>query len=590
MQPRTQGASDHSHAREVEWQLACENLGSVRRWLNEHEKIADLLVQPEPTLHLLDTYFDTEDWRIYRAGFALRIRMESGRAQATLKSLHSAQDEMADRLELSEPLRSGEGGAITQSGGPVGARVHAVTGAHPLQPLFEVRTARERYAIRRQDEEQQLGEIALDETIVARPQGEARTSVQRVEVEALTSAHEPLRALVKVLRNDCSLRPATDSKYALGLKSVGLAPAPPPQFSPATVDASMRIEEVARANLRRYWSAWLAHEPGARLGDDPEALHDLRVAGRRLDATLRQFGAYLPVTLRRLSQTLKKVMRALGEARDFDVALAELEQFSSALAQGDRNSVEPLQQHLHTERAHARARMLAILDSTSVQRDFGKLTLTLTEPPSSAQPSSVQTAADVASQMIRDRYRKMRKKADRLGRLSSMEAYHEVRGRVKKLRYALDSVAALYGKPADDMLRALRRWQESLGVQHDAHVASGRLQALASAPPKGLPPETLFLMGRLAEHYAACAGKARKRFTKAYRKVRGRWKALRQKAQSMESKAPPVPASEAGPAPSSARATAGADSRPRESARPPLGERTAGGIEPPRQLAADAGA
>ena len=53
-----------------------------------------------------------------------------------------------------------------------------------------------------------------------------------------------------------------------------------------------------------------------------------------------------------------------------------------------------------------------------------------------------------------------------------MEAYHEVRGQVKKLRYALEAVAAIYGKPADEMLRALRRWQEKLGVQQDAAVAS----------------------------------------------------------------------------------------------------------------------
>jgi CHAD domain-containing protein len=98
---------------------------------------------------------------------------------------------------------------------------------------------------------------------------------------------------------------------------------------------------------------------------------------------------------------------------------------------------------------------------------------------------------------------------------------------VKKLRYALDAVAVIYGKPADDMLRPLRRWQEKLGVQQDAAVAGRRLKALASAPPKGIPPETLFLMGRLAEHYASAAVRARKLCAKGYKKVRGRWKRLR---------------------------------------------------------------
>src|SRR6185437_12392186 len=111
---------------------------------------------------------------------------------------------------------------------------------------------------------------------------------------------------------------------------------------------------------------WLAHEPGARLGDDPEALHDLRVAGRRLDAILRQFGAYLPDTLQHFRRTLKKLMRVLGEARDFDVALTQLAEFSAGLSETDRGSGEPLQRHLEKERERARARMLATLDSNSV--------------------------------------------------------------------------------------------------------------------------------------------------------------------------------------------------------------------------------
>jgi len=68
-------------------------------------------------------------------------------------------------------------------------------------------------------------------------------------------------------------------------------------------------------------------------------------------------------------------------------------------------------------------------------------------------------------------------------------------------------------------------------MQQDAHVAGRRLQALAARPPKGLTPETLFLMGRLAAHYADIATKARKRHPRAYRRVRGRWKTLKSKLE-----------------------------------------------------------
>jgi CHAD domain-containing protein len=527
--------------REVEWQLASTDLGPVRRWLTDHGTIDGLVLEPRSTLQIFDTYLDTDDWRIHRAGFALRIRAESGKSEATLKSLHSASTEFADRRELTETLENPQSESLRRSNGPVGTRVHAVSGAHALLPLFEVHTSRQRFAIRREDEVEQLGEIALDETVISRPHGEPRMSMQRVEVEALTEAHEPLQSLVKTLRSDCALQAAPDTKYSQGLKSVGLAPGPAPQFAPATVDASMSIAEVALANLRGYLSAWHLHEPGARLGDDPEEMHDLRVAGRRLDAILRQFRSALPGSFLGIRRTLKRVLRSLGEARDLDVALGELETFGCELPESERESVEPLKRHLVAERGRARTRMLSVLDSVSVQKDLKHLASLLAAPSATPQQSSAELALNVAPQLIRRRYRKVRKAADLLTPDSSMEAYHEVRGYLKKLRYAVEAVAVIYGKPADEMLRALRRWQEKLGVQQDAAVAGRRLKTLAGAPPKGIPPETLFLMGRFAEHYASAASRARKLHAKGYKKVRGKWRRLRMTFEDLAVESAPAP-------------------------------------------------
>jgi CHAD domain-containing protein len=339
------------------------------------------------------------------------------------------------------------------------------------------------------DEAQQLSEIALVPTVISHSRGEPVTSVQRV-------------------------------------KAVGLA-AGAPNFAPSVVDASMTVAEVALVNLRRYLSEWHLHELGARRGEDPEELHDLRVAGRRLDAVLRQFRPYLPAPILRIRPTLKTVLRALGLARDLDVALIELEAFSRGLPKPERDSAEPLKRHLVSESGRARARMLSVLDSLWVQKNLQEFTSLLSAPSAASQPSSPELMLQAAPQLIRRRYRKLRKRADLLTPHSSMEAYHEARGRVKKFRYALEAMAVIYGEPADAMLRTLRRWQEKLGVQQDAAVASRRLKALASAPPKDIPPETLFLIGRLAEQYASAALRARKRSAKGYRKVRGRWKKLR---------------------------------------------------------------
>src|SRR5450631_3600403 len=240
--------------REVEWQLACTDLGSVRRWLADHDTIDGLVLEPRSTLQIFDTYFDTDDWRIHRAGFALRIRSGSGRSQATLKSLNSASAEVADRREMSETMENSESESIRQSIGPVGIRVHAVSGAHALRPLFEIRTSRQRFAIRREDEAQQLGEIALDETVISRPHGAPETSMQRVEVEALTPAVEPLQLLVNTLRSHCALETAIDTKFSHGLKSVGLVPERAPKFAPTAVERSE--ERRVGKECRSRWSPY----------------------------------------------------------------------------------------------------------------------------------------------------------------------------------------------------------------------------------------------------------------------------------------------------------------------------------------------
>ncbi|HEY2783303.1 MAG TPA: CHAD domain-containing protein [Steroidobacteraceae bacterium] len=534
-QPRKDG-------REVEWQLACADLGSVRRWLNDHGTIDGLTLEPCSTQQIFDTYLDTDDWRIHRAGFALRIRSESGTTEATLKSLHSASTEVADRRELTEALNSSNSDAIRDSIGPVGKRVCAVSGARTLLPLFELRTSRQRFSIRKTDEARQLGEIALDETVISRPHGEPEASMLRVEVEALTETHGPLRSLVKTLRSNCALEAASDTKYSLGLKSVGLAP-PTQELAATAVDAGMTIVEVAMVNLRHYMAAWLLHEPGARLGDDPEELHELRIAGRRLDAILRQFRSFLPPEFLKVRRTLKTVLTALGHARDLDVALGELQDFSRELPKSDRAGVGPLKEHLMLERGRARSQMLSVLDSIWVQQSLQELTLLLTAPVSESQASTAELALHASPRLIRRRFRKLRKRADLLNADSSTEEHHEVRGQVKKLRYALEAVAGVYGKPAAHMIRALRRWQEDLGVQQDAAVAIERLNALAGAKPKGIPAETLFLMGRLAERHVAAGRQARKRCATGNRKVRERWRKLRTKFEKSAAIPAPTPAS-----------------------------------------------
>ena len=322
------------------------------------------------------------------------------------------------------------------------------------------------------------------------------------------------------------------------MKTLASAPEPatagiPGELTPAAAltypgypfDATTTAQDVAMAELRRLLALWLRHEPGARLGEDPEELHQLRVAARRIDATLGLFRRQLPAALVRARKTTKAVLRSLGAARDVDVQLAELARYCADLPEQERAAAEPLRVYLESERSRARARMVRALDSEPTRRWLDTLTQAAAER---ADLNGGERALVVMPERVQRRFRKLRKSVGRLRGKSSMEDYHQVRRRAKQLRYATECGADLFGKPADDLLKALRRLQDRLGAHQDSYMAQSRLAALAGDPASGLPPATLFLMGRLAEQHARVTAQVRVTLIRSWRKVRGkRWRALR---------------------------------------------------------------
>jgi CHAD domain-containing protein len=310
------------------------------------------------------------------------------------------------------------------------------------------------------------------------------------------------------------------------------------------IDRAVSACDLALSELGRHVADWQLHERGARAGDDPEDLHRLRVTARRIDATISLFSAQLPPALIATRKTTKSVLRTLGAARDLDVQLQELAGYCDHLAEEDRVAAEPLRERLEREQAVARSRMIRGLDSTPVRRWLE----TLGEASQAAQDHGGEPAIQVMPARVRQRFRKLRKSVGKLRPKSSMDDYHQVRRRAKQLRYATECGASLIGKPADELLKALRRLQDKLGAYQDAHIAQQRLAALA-AQPEGLPPATLFLMGRFAEQQRQITREARRTLERSWRKVRGkRWKALRGRLESLSDAALTQLPAEAAPA------------------------------------------
>ena len=223
------------HREEVEWQFEAPDLGRVESWLEGHPSSSGLAIVPGATRELTDTYYDTEDWRLYRAGYALRVRRDGEGAEATMKSLAPAEDALRRRHEISEPLDRGIE-APRDAGGLVGERLRGLAGAGDLRPIFEIRTHRRTFALRPERPSAEgiaedagprrrdaaIGEVALDESEIS---GETSARLSRVEVEVDAGFVRDVEEFVGWMRDALGLRPAETSKFEAGLSAAGLDPA-----------------------------------------------------------------------------------------------------------------------------------------------------------------------------------------------------------------------------------------------------------------------------------------------------------------------------------------------------------------------------
>jgi len=304
----------------------------------------------------------------------------------------------------------------------------------------------------------------------------------------------------------------------------------------------MTLEVLAHATCRQWLDAFLEHLPGTRAGEDAEALHEMRVAARRFEAAIRLFRDFLPAWALESRVTLRAVMKALGATRDFDVQIEFFRGRKEQLSSAEVELLEPLEARLAADRARAHARLLQVLDAPETEQWLARwIEFAKSVPP--ARPGSEIAARPAAFALaaLRRQYKRVRKAAERLDSESTAEEYHEVRSRVKRLRYALEAFAPVCGESAGKFLRGLVRVQTVLGEYQDAEVRAGQLASLARRATQTLPGTTLMLMGRIVERDARKGRKARRRFPKVYRCMRGRpWKRLRRSLVAAEGAGAPI--------------------------------------------------
>jgi CHAD domain-containing protein len=263
-----------------------------------------------------------------------------------------------------------------------------------------------------------------------------------------------------------------------------------------------------RTMLQRQYEQILRFDPGTRLGDDPEDLHQLRVAVRRLRSLLRAAG---PLVANGWPQSIRAELAwlggALGPVRDLDVLLERLRADANAL-EVDREAAGPVFAAFEEERRQA---LDALLDAL-VDRRYLEL---LSELESDAR-SRVSAGEDQLVAIAAREFRRLRRTMKSVTPESPDEQLHGARIRGKRARYAAELAEGVVGKPASRFLGRAKRFQDVLGDHQDAVIAEQRLRGLAG---RELPPEALLAAGRLLELQRAHREAGRASLPKAWRKL-----------------------------------------------------------------------
>jgi len=264
-------------------------------------------------------------------------------------------------------------------------------------------------------------------------------------------------------------------------------PAAPPQpvelLKAPGIEPDDAMSEAGRKTFRFHFRRMLHNEPGTRLGQDPEALHDMRVATRRMRAAFRIFGSYYDKSVASYEKGLKQTGGMLGTVRDLDVFRQKILDYAKTLPDVQRGSLDPLLAVLETRREAARREMLDYLDGKKYARfkerfgefveteGLGSLPLVQEGEP---HPYRVRHVAPMAI----------------YERLAAVRAYdewvtvpnppvtwlHALRIACKRLRYALEFFREVLGPESKGLVNQVVEMQDHLGELQDAVVASGILR------------------------------------------------------------------------------------------------------------------
>ncbi len=241
------------------------------------------------------------------------------------------------------------------------------------------------------------------------------------------------------------------------------------------------MAEAGRKVIGFHFARMLQHEPGTRLGEDIEELHDMRVATRRMRAALRIFGeSFSKKKSKPIRKGLKETGQALGAVRDLDVFMEKLAQHRQTLPEAEKAGLDPLLTAWRGKRENSRQNMLAYLESKAYAKFKRKMLKFVKTEGMGAEP--IPTGVPVAFQLRHIVPRLIYSRYEAVGAYeavlesASIETLHSLRIAFKRFRYTLEYFQELLGPEVTTVIKELKVMQNHLGDLNDADVSSRMLR------------------------------------------------------------------------------------------------------------------
>ncbi len=455
---------------------------------------------------------DTDDWWLYRAGVTCRLRTTSGETRISLvpRSAVGEANRVEETLEGPPPNFPGN-----VPGKCLGELLRVCMPDETIHQRAQLDVEEKRYRI--------TGRAGASFVLTAlagtlRAGGPA-SDFTEVSVAMTMGKTKDFKQLISLLVGKLNMTLVTGEVLSHQLTSAGVSLPELVESDDLVMHADDRFVDAAYRVLRRHVNRMLWHEPGTRLGLDPEHLHDMRVATRRLRAALRVFGEALPSRrTRSLRRDLSWLGGALGAVRDLDVYAMQLVEEMPQVTKELQPSLAIYLDYLAHQRRKARRSLLRVLGTKRYAEFVARIRRFLdVGPPAHPQaPRAAEPVTSAARDIILKKLHKVLDDVRSLDPQSPDAHLHKLRIRCKRLRYACEFFVDLYGKEAARFVRRVVALQDVLGEHQDAVVSGTTLSRFSGAisAPARLRCALHMAMGHLMAQHAERACTARARFFK----------------------------------------------------------------------------